>query len=39
MQAVRLNPNDPHAWHNMANYLDVVGRTRGLFMRGCEESR
>ena len=25
-QAVRLNPNDPHAWHNMANYLDVVGR-------------
>ena len=25
-QAVRLNANDPHAWHNLANYLDVMGR-------------
>jgi adenylate cyclase len=25
-QAVRLNPNDPHAWHNLANYMDVVGQ-------------
>jgi serine/threonine-protein kinase len=25
-QAVRLNANDPHAWHNLANYLDAMGR-------------
>jgi TolB-like protein/DNA-binding SARP family transcriptional activator/cytochrome c-type biogenesis protein CcmH/NrfG len=25
-QAVRLSANDAHAWHNLANYLDVVGR-------------
>jgi len=25
-QAVRLNPNDPHAWHNLANYLIAMGR-------------
>ena len=25
-EAVRLNPNDPHAWHNLANYYDAMGR-------------
>ncbi|MDF1503916.1 hypothetical protein, partial [Roseisolibacter sp. H3M3-2] len=25
-RAVALNPSDPHAWHHLANYLNVVGR-------------
>ena len=25
-RAVELNPSDPHAWHNLANYLNVAGR-------------
>ena len=25
-RAVELNPSDPHAWHNLANYLSAVSR-------------